>query len=143
MALTIEITPELEHQIKQAAERAGLTPDTYVLQLLHQSLQQQAPKKAIEAQLPKEQADLIQIINQSFSDIEWQRYHSLIGKRDSETLTPEEHEDLVTLSDQLEEANAERIQAVADLAKLRCMSVNALMPELDLQPIVHACVETF
>lgn len=138
MALTIEITPELEHQIKQAAERAGLTLDTYVLQLLHQSLQQQAPQQAIESQLPKEQADLIQIINQSFSDVEWQRYHSLIGRRDSETLTPAEYEELITLSDQLEEANAKRIEAVAELAKLRCDSIDAVMAELDLQPIAHA-----
>ena len=36
MTLTIEITPELEHQINQAAEKAGLSPDIYVLQLLPQ-----------------------------------------------------------------------------------------------------------
>jgi pantothenate kinase len=71
------------------------------------------------------------------SEIEWQRYHALIEKRQTETLTPEEHEELITLSDQLEEANVDRIRALADLAQLRQTSINALMAELNFLPRVH------
>ena len=137
MTLIIEITSELEYQIKQAADKVGLAPDTYILQILHESLQQQAPQKNVGNQLPKEEADLIQIINQSLSDIEWQRYQVLIEKRNAETLTPDEHEELINVSEQLENANTNRIQALVKLAKLRHMSIDALMAELDLKPLAH------
>ncbi|MEM8806040.1 MAG: hypothetical protein AAGF01_08445 [Cyanobacteria bacterium P01_G01_bin.38] len=138
MTLTIEITPELEHQLRQAAEKAGLSPDIYVLQLLHQSLQPKAFQPSSGTQLPKDEADLIQTINHSLSDIEWQTYDALIAKRQAETLTADDQEALIALSDQLEEANVSRIQAIADLARLRHTSIDALMAELELKPLAHA-----
>ncbi|MEM7062950.1 MAG: hypothetical protein AAF572_07290 [Cyanobacteria bacterium P01_B01_bin.77] len=138
MTLTIEITPELEHQINQAAEKAGLSPDTYVLQLLHQNFQSPPPQASSGVQLPKGEAELIQIINRSLSDADWQRYNALIEKREAEALTSDEQEELIAWSDQLENDNIKRIQAVAALAQLRHTSIDALMRELDLQPLVHA-----
>lgn len=38
MALTIQIPPETEQQLKQAAQAAGLSPDIYVAQLLQKAL---------------------------------------------------------------------------------------------------------
>lgn len=134
MTLTIEITPELEPRLRQTSEKVGLSPDTYVLQLLDQSLQSQAAQTFAGTQLSKDEAELLQTINYSLSDIEWQTYHALIAKRQAEMLTPDEHEALIALSDQVEEANINRIQAVADLARLRYTSIDELMAELELKP---------
>jgi hypothetical protein len=63
-----------------------------------------------------------------------QRYDALIAKRRAETLTPEEHTELVHLSDQVEQLEAERMAAVASLAQLRGMSLAEVMQALGLQP---------
>ena len=138
MTFTIEITPELEQQLKQAAEAAGLTPHAYAVLLLQQTLQPKTPASASDSHLPKPEADLLQQINYSLSTLEWQHYHTLIQKRNAETLTAEEQTELITLSDQIEAANVQRIQAVAALAKLRNISIKDLMNQLGLQPIHHA-----
>ncbi|MEO0869804.1 MAG: hypothetical protein AAFY17_15480 [Cyanobacteria bacterium J06642_11] len=135
MTLTIEITPELEHRLRQASEKVGLSPDTYVLQLLDQSLQSQAAQTFAGTQLSKDEAELLQTINHSLVDIEWQTYHALIAKRQTEMLTADEQEALIAFSDRLEEANVNRMQAIADLARLRHTSIDALMAELELKPL--------
>ena len=63
-----------------------------------------------------QEADLLKQIAQSLSQIEWGRYHELIHKRQAEVLTAAEQEELITLSNQIEEANANRIEDVARLA---------------------------
>ncbi|MEL6136078.1 MAG: hypothetical protein AAFR42_01515 [Cyanobacteria bacterium J06628_6] len=138
MTLNLEITPELEKHLRQAASQLGLSVNTYAVQILHQSLQFQPAQATGTTSLPKEEADLIQVINQSLSDIEWQRYHVLIEKRQAETLQTEEQTALVRLSNRLEMANVERIQAVAKLAQIRNTSIPALMDDLGLKPVAHA-----
>jgi DNA-binding MurR/RpiR family transcriptional regulator len=135
MTLTIEITPELKRQLQQAAEKAGLSLNDYVLELLSQT---QPPQPDARNQLSQTEADLIRAINHSLSNAEWQRYYALIDKRQAETLTPDEQDALIALSDKLEAINVNRIQAVADLARLRNTSINKLMAELGLKPLAHA-----
>ncbi len=137
MTLTIEMTPELEQQLRQAAKKAGLAPDTYVLQLLHQTLRPETSQMSTGTRLSKEEADLLQVINQSLPDIDYEQYHALIVKRQAETLTLDEQEELTTFSDRLEIANVARMQAVADLANLRQITLDSLMVELDLKPLVY------
>ncbi|MGD1899766.1 MAG: hypothetical protein ACFB16_22815 [Phormidesmis sp.] len=48
MALTLEITSEIEQQLRQVAEAVGLSPDTYALQLIGQSLDSQLETKRDE-----------------------------------------------------------------------------------------------
>jgi hypothetical protein len=136
MTITLEIAPELESQIKQAAANAGLSPDAYILDSVRQRLQQTKPRKLTH--LSQRESDLLQKINQSLSQIQWQRYRILIGKRQAETLTPEEQSELIALSDQLEEANAKRIAYVAELADVHQTTVPGLMHELGLKPVTDA-----
>lgn len=138
MTITLEVTPELESQIKQAAAKVGLSLDAYILESVAQRLQPTQHRPSRVKRLPKQEATLLQKINQSLSQIQWQRYHELIGKRQAETLTPEEQMELIALSDQLEEANAKRIEYVAQLAALRKTTVPALMNELGLKPAAYA-----
>ena len=80
--------------------------------------------------LPQIETNLIQKINQSLSQIEWQRQ--------AEALTPDEQVELIALSDQIEEANVKRIEYVAELAKIRQTTIPAMMKELGLKPMAHA-----
>ena len=45
--------------------------------------------------------------------------HALVARRKAETLTPGEQTELIALSDRLEEANAQRIGYLAELARVR------------------------
>jgi hypothetical protein len=137
MTITIEITPELEREIKQAAAKAGLSPDAYVLESVTQRLQQGEHPPTRVKRLSERESTLLQKINQSLSQIEWLRYRKLIGKRQAETLNAEEQAELIALSDQVEEANARRIEYIAELADLRQTTVPALMSELGLKPVSY------
>lgn len=53
---------------------------------------------------------------------------------EDETLTANEQQELVQITDQLEEANAQRIEALIQLAALRNMTLDAFMDEFGLRP---------
>jgi hypothetical protein len=61
MTLTLEIAPELEQVLRASAERAGLAPDRYVLDLLQERL---APSNGGPTGLPDAEAALLERINE-------------------------------------------------------------------------------
>ena len=73
-------------------------------------------------------------INLSLLQIQWERYDQLVGKRQAETLTPEELDELISLSDQIEAANVRCVKYLAELARLRNTSVSVLITELGIRP---------
>jgi hypothetical protein len=60
-----------------------------------------------------------------------------VVRRKAETLTPDEQTELIALSDRLEEANARRIGYLAELARVRHTTLEAVMSELGLTPDSH------
>ena len=77
---------------------------------------------------------MLQQINIGFSAQTWEEYHALIAKRHAETLTPEEHEQLIQMSDRLEKLNVTRIQALIQLATFRNQPLTELMQTLGINP---------
>ena len=73
---------------------------------------------------------MLQQINIGFSAQTWEEYHALIAKRHGETLTPEEHKQLIQMSDRLEQLNVARIQALIQLATFRNQPLTDLMQTL-------------
>ena len=73
--------------------------------------------------LSRDEAALLQKINQGLPPDVQQRYDTLIEKRQEETLTSDEHQELITMNDQIEEADAERVKNLATLAQLRQVSI--------------------
>lgn len=109
-----------------------------MLYLIVQERLHAAPRRAQRTRrLPDAEADLLQKINSSLSHIAWSRYRELLAKREAETLTPTEQIELITISDQIEEANVERMSYLAALAGLRQTTIPALMRELGLQSIAY------
>jgi hypothetical protein len=138
MTITIEINPEIESQLQYAAALAGVAPETYIVGLLQQNLRRATVRHKTDRSLPRQEAELLQKINRSLSQIQWERYDQLVGKRQAETLTPEELDELMALSDQIEAANVRRIKYLAELARLRNTTVSALIVELGIKPRSHA-----
>lgn len=138
MAITIEINPEIESQLQYAAARAGVAPETYIVGLLQQNLRRATQGHKVDRSLPHQEAELLQKINRSLTQVQWERYDQLVGKRRAEALTPDELDELIALSDQIEAANVRRIKYLAELAQLRATTVSALIVELGIKPRSHA-----
>ena len=63
-----------------------------------------------------------------------QRYRELTGKCRNESLTEAEHEELLRLTDISERKQAERLEALVELARLRNTSLRELMNALGIKP---------
>lgn len=127
-AIILNLSPDLEQKLRSEAAKAGIDPDSYAINALQERLQPSStPKKVTET-------DLLQQINIGFSAETWTLYHTLISKRHAETLSPEEHQHLIQLSDRLEKLNAVRIQALIQLANLRNQPLSELMETLGISP---------
>ena len=81
-------------------------------------------------------AELLQVIRQKPTSAFKREYCALKRKRDEETLTPDEHERLIELSTQLEQQNVLRYAALDALAKMRGVSWDALIEELQMKPLM-------
>ena len=129
MTLTLELAPELAAALRAMAHEAGLEPDRYIARALqdHVERHQNEPPH-----LTREETLLLQRINQGLPAETWRRYHELVAKRRAETLTAEEHQELMALTNEVELWNARRIELVAELARLKRVSLPAMMEQLGL-----------
>ena len=57
------------------------------------------------------------------------RWDELIGKRDETCLTPSEYDELLKLTEQVEDFNVQRMAAVSKLAQLRGLDLRSMMCE--------------
>lgn len=81
---------------------------------------------------PRETELLIEI-NRALPAESHQRYQTLAQRRSEETLTEVEHQELIQLSDRMELLGAQRIQALAQLADFRQISLLQVMEDLGIQ----------
>jgi hypothetical protein len=137
MTITLEIAPELERQIRQEAARVDLAPEAYIVEAVQERLTRTRPRRRHAQRLSSEEVRLLSKINLGLSPNEWERYHALVARRKAETLTSDEQTELIALSDRLEEANARRIESLAELARVRNTSLEALIRELGLTPTAY------
>jgi len=88
---------------------------------------QQAPS------LPKTESDLLLKINQGLPIELQKKYNELLEKRRAEKLTPEEHKELLKLSDQVEKLETQRVKYLAEMARLQQTNITDLMNSLGIQ----------
>lgn len=108
-------------------EEAELRP--FVSRVLARTARRLAPH------LELQESELLERINRALPPESEQRYRKLIATRQAKELTPAELEELLCLTDQAERLQAERIQHLADLARLRGVSLTELMEELRIEPL--------
>ncbi len=118
----------LEQLVEGMAHLDPRELERLIVQLLTLRAQRLAPN------LAEKEAGLLEKINQGLSPVAQQRYDELTAKRRAETLSREEHRELLASIDRIERADADRVQALIGLAQLRQVSVEALMAELGIGP---------
>jgi DNA repair photolyase len=101
--------------------------ERFVERLIDLKAQRSAPS------LSEGETELLSRINRGLPSDLADRYRRLIEKRRAASLLPEEHEELLRLSDQTERLEAERVEALAELARLRGTSLTRLMSDLGIQ----------
>jgi hypothetical protein len=104
--------------------------DAELAEFCQQVAKLQAERRA--AHLTVAESELFRRINCSLTQSEREEYDGLKDKRDAGTLTEVEHGRLVELSDRSERLHAERLAAVAELARLRRISLREMMQQLGL-----------
>ena len=121
-----QVSPE---QLLRAVEQ--MTPQelaAFIRHVLALRAQREAPH------LSQTESALMLRINQAIPADLQRRYDDLIAKRSAATLTPEEYAELLQLTDQVEQLEADRIAALTELASLRQISLTDLMHSLGIQP---------
>ena len=123
---TIQI--ETEQLVKAASQLPPLELDQLVARL--QTLRRQANLQ----RLPVQESELLRKINQGAPPELQQRFDSLRRKRRRAKLSRQEQQELLALTQQMEQLDVERLQLLAQLATLRKLSLPELMKQLGLEP---------
>ena len=131
MTLTLNLDPQIEQQLRQEAQRLGLQPNDYVLEAVRERLRQSAP---LPQQVAGREAALLGRIDLGLSQEQWARFHALARRLEDGALDPIELEEFVALNDRIEEANARRLEALAELSELRRVPIEQVMTELGIAP---------
>ncbi len=119
-----QVGPE---DLLKAVEQLDLPElEQFVAQVIALRARRQAPT------LPAAEADLLVRINQGLPAAIQQRYDELVAKRRAEQLSPAEHAELLRLTDQIEQREAERVQHLGQLAQVRGVSLSRLLDDLGL-----------
>lgn len=84
--------------------------------------------------LPAAEAELLRKINAGVpSDIQT-RLDTLRSQKDQSPLTAEEYAELLTLTEQIERVDADRLEHLATLSQMRQIPLRQLMEQLGLKP---------
>jgi len=128
----VETPISSEHLLKAVGQLSSFDLDEFVERVLVLRTQRKAPH------LPQAETDLLMAINRSLPANTQRRYDELIGKRRAEALTPEEYDELLRLTDEVEAHDTQRVENLVRLAQLRQVSLDQLMEDLGLRPPDHA-----
>ena len=103
--------------------------ERFVAQIIALQARRKAPA------LSEPEAGLLQGINQGVPVDLQRRYDELIARRQAGQLAPEEHQELLQLTEQVEAIEARRAEQLAALARLRGISLAQLAAEPGIAPI--------
>jgi hypothetical protein len=87
------------------------------------------------AHLPERESQLLMKINKAIPAVLQNRYNYLLSKNREETITTFEHEELLKVIEKVETKNAERLENLIELSRIRNMSMDALMRQLHLNTL--------
>lgn len=91
-------------------------------------------RQKLPSVLTEMESDLLKKINMSIPTEIQKRYDLLIDKRDGRKLTDVEYNELIELTNYTEQHTVQRLEYLLELSKLRNVSLDDLMDELELKP---------
>jgi hypothetical protein len=131
---TIQVKAQISAQelIEAANQLDGRELEIVADRLLMMRAERRAPH------LSHEESDLLIQINTPLPEEIWQQYTSLYAKLEPDTITEEEHKELLRLIHAVEMDNAQRIGHLIKMAEMRGTTLPKLMQSLGIGPRAHA-----
>ena len=105
--------------------------DTKDLEIFMQKLGHVIARRKVTT-LPEREGVLLMKINNAIPPTLQKRYETLLEKNREERITPIEHQELLKVIEKVEVKNAERLEHLIELSRLRNMSLDELMAQLHL-----------
>ncbi|MBM3144830.1 MAG: STAS/SEC14 domain-containing protein [Chloroflexi bacterium] len=130
--MQVEAQVPTDELLKAVGQLSQPDLEQFVFQVIALRAKRQAPG------LPRDESELLLKINEGMPPDIQARYNDLIAKRQDETLTPDEYKELLRLTQQVEKLEVRRVEYLAELARLRRMSLTALMENLGIRPPTYA-----
>jgi len=128
----VEAQLSADELLKAAGQLSQAELEQFAFQVIALRARRQAPS------LPQVEAELLLKINRGIQPKVQKRYNELIGKRQAESLTADEYEELLRLTDQIEKVEVRRMDYLAELSRLRRISLTELMADLGIRPPAYA-----
>ena len=133
---TVQVTSRVEIDFEEVLQGMARMQMQDLERFVDRAIALQAQRRA--PSLSRRETELLQKINQGLPAQMRQRYEELNDKLHEETILPEEHEELLQLVERVELADAERLQHLIELARIRNISVEELMSQLDIRRPAYA-----
>ncbi|WP_271254103.1 STAS/SEC14 domain-containing protein [Pseudanabaena sp. Chao 1811] len=130
-----QITVQTQLPFEQLIQTVEQLDSAELEQLIAQAIRVQTKRKILS--LPNDQSLLLQQITQCVPTHLQERYDLLIGKRQENTLTDEEYQELIKLGEHIEAIDVTRLENLTELAKLRQMSLNSVIEEFQQEITRH------
>lgn len=124
MTITLDLPPDLEGRLQQAARTQGKDVAALLLDSVRQHLRSDV--------LNETDASLLQVINAPIAPEARRQRDALLALQQQRDLTDAEQEILTGLVDTVEIANAKRWEALAELAERRGLSLAEIAQELEI-----------
>lgn len=131
MSINLQISKELEELLQKEASKKGMQLDSFLSKFLENSFL----NKKNNSRLSAKESELLQKINEGFSNEFWSRYKFLVRKRQLEEITSNELQELIEMTDELESSNVKRITYLSELAKIKKTTLPVLMKDLGIHPV--------
>ena len=130
MSVSITLPDDLERFLQTQARQMGVPVET----LLTSTIVERWDGIRRAPGLPSNETELLLRLQNLFPLEQTQEYQSLCRQSDAGALTEPDRERLLMLIEQRDQQNAERLQIVAELARLRGVPLRQMMLELGIRP---------
>lgn len=127
MTITLNLPPEMEEEVRQAAQTQGKEVPVFLLDSVRRQLRHDV--------LSESDTDLLEIINSPIAPEARRERDSLLATKGQRDLTEAEKATLTQLINTVELADARRWQSIAELARRRGLSLADIAQELEI-PLV-------
>lgn len=133
---TIEIKPDTRLEVEDILNGVSKL-DTPDLEAFVEKVLALRAQRTVSG-MPEEEAELLQKINRGLPANTANRLIFLNKKREETSLTNTELEELLAITEAIEQLNLERVQYLGVLANLKNVPVRELMQQLGIQPKPYA-----
>ena len=135
MDITLHLSQELEHKLREKADNEGVSVANYIVNTLESQVNMQHSILEKEQNIEAELLHQIKTLKTKFWKEYGDEYQKLSAKDDKGTLGKKGRKRLIELNDLKEEANAHLFELYTHLSKLRDTSLRSIMVEFGHQPV--------